>query len=428
MLNDLRISWLPLISKRAVSRRLPHSARASTRRDMRLYRFALVVTDSASLALALAVSTLVRTQLDSLSPDHVFDARRYGLAYLVLVPMLIGILWLRHAYDPRHLLGGPEEYARVISGCTYGTFLVVVASYFNGSEPLVSRTWLLLFWVVSIALLGSTRFTARRVAYALRGRGRFIRRALVAGASDEGVAIALRLAGNAGCGVEVAGFLDDYLAPGMRVANASTSGQAKRSTFTVLGHPRDVGAISARERTDLVVVVPSALTWDSQRMFWSSCSRPNRDLEVRVAPTPLLSSAASVETAALGNVHLVYLRPSDGGGLDALLKRIVDFTVAAVLLVALAPAFVWAAASAGPRATGRRKFASAYPALLSVLRGKSVLIGPHAPAHERPGLISSEWLEVPLTHRWTIWQHIFCLWHAGVKLSMLAFRGQETAA
>src|SRR5205823_4496680 len=140
------------------------------------------------------------------------------------VPGLLVILWLRGAYHRSNLLGGPQEYVRVVSAATYGILFVVGASYVYVALPMVSRSWLLVFWALTIVLVGIGRFTLRRVAYVLRRRGLFVRRVLIAGANEQGLAIAQQLESAAAEGVTVVGFLDDYVSVGS-VVLARPAGQ-----------------------------------------------------------------------------------------------------------------------------------------------------------------------------------------------------------
>src|SRR5262249_14450626 len=151
----------------------------------------------------------------------------------VVVPGLLLILWLRGAYAQEILLGGPDELARVTSACTYGVVLVVAASFLNGDGPMVSRGWLLIFWALAVLLQGAGRCLLRRIAAVQRRQGRFVRRVLIAGASDQGVALAQQIHGPAAKGIEVLGFLDDYLPIGTRVADDDDA-----EHLQVLGHPR----------------------------------------------------------------------------------------------------------------------------------------------------------------------------------------------
>jgi lipopolysaccharide/colanic/teichoic acid biosynthesis glycosyltransferase len=412
----------------------------------------------------LLLAGLLHSAIDVLPNAPDFDPRRYGVVAAGVIPGLLGIFWLRRAYARQNLLGGPEEYARVVSGCTYGVLLVVAASYWYGGLPLVSRGWLLLFWLLGIVLVGGGRFALRRIAYGLRPRGWFVRRVLIAGANDQGLAIAQQLHGPTGRGVEVAGFLDDYLAAGTRVAERGTGRRGEATpNYAVLGHPREAQALAADLQADLLILVPQALSWESQQSLAHLSETVSNELEVRIAPTGYDLTSAQLRPAPLGFVPLVQLVPIRAVGLEALLRRIVDVGLAALLAVVMAPSLAWALVGArlrgvGPilvseRVLGRcgqpvtlrllsprvseRLLLRGLPALEGVLRGRLALVGPRPiPVAEQaeyrrwagllltvqPGLtgpwrlagptVSTEervLADVWWVRNWSIWQHLFVL-------------------
>jgi len=430
----------------------------------RWYIAALAVSDALLLVLAFVGAAALRGTVDLLPVQPSFDLEHYGVVAAVIIPVFLGILWSRGAYDRRNLLGGPEEYVQVIGACTYGTLLAVAASYIYGSLPLVSRGWLLCFWLLAIGLVGTGRFTLRRVAYALRRRGCFIRRVLIVGASDQGLAIAQQLDSPLRQGVEVVGFLDDYAATGTRIAAWQSKQRGRAAAeFPVLGHPREVQQGAAETQADLLIVVSAALSWESQQLVVHLANARGHAPEVRLAPTHYDLDAAQVQPASLGFVPLVRVHPARLVGVDALLRGACDVALAAAMLLAVAPALLAVLAVAWVRGTrplvaSRRVLGQGgapvtlyllnrhvtghlvlrgAPALLAVLQGHLALVGPRpvpveqAAEHEalfslllsvKPGLTGPWRLAQPelspeecrladiwWVRNWSIWQHLFVL-------------------
>jgi lipopolysaccharide/colanic/teichoic acid biosynthesis glycosyltransferase len=431
----------------------------------------VIGADAALLALAFAMAVLMRGAVDlpPSSPD--LDPLRYALVAGAVIPGLLGIFWLRGAYARQNLLGGPDEYARVASGCTYGTLLAIAGSYLNGAGPLVSRGWLLLFWCMAILLAGTGRFALRRAAYRLRRRGWYVRRALIAGASDQGLAIAQQLHGPVRHGIEVVGLLDDYLAAGTRVGDIGRAQHVQSWVeFQVLGHPRDAERVAIRHQCDLLIVVPPALSWESQQSLAQLGATVNSGLEVRLAPTGYDLTVVGVQAAPLAYIPLVRLQPLRITGIDAVLQSIIDVGLAALLLVGLAPALACVIARAhwrgvrpilvGGRVLGQggkqvtlkllnprvsqHLLLRGLPALIEVLRGRLALAGPQpVPAEEeasyqrwsgvlfavKPGLTGCWRLIGPTAspeertladvwwvRNWSIWQHLFVLLQTAYRI------------
>jgi lipopolysaccharide/colanic/teichoic acid biosynthesis glycosyltransferase len=447
----------------------------------RRYSVALMATDSALLVLAFVLAALLRDAVDLLPYQPDFDPSRYSLVAVGLIPVFLGVFWLRGAYARRNLLGGPEEYARVFSGCAYGTLLVVAASYVYGSGPLVSRSWLLLFWLLSVVLVVAGRFTLRRIAYGLRRRGWFVRRVLIAGASDQGLAIAQQLHVPEGQGIEVLGFLDDYLSTGTRVPGWPADRRRQSPGFLVIGHPRHARALARRYRCDLLIAVPAALSWESQQSIAQLGDAAAGGLEVRLAPTLYDLTAVGVEAAPLGYIPLLRLQPARITGVDAGLRTVVDCGLAALLLAIGAPALGWAAAAARRRGIrpvlvhsrvlgqgGRpvtlsllnprisdRLLLRGLPALCGVVRGRVALVGPRPVMVDeqdvyrrwlgllmtvRPGLTGPWRLADPAAspeervladvwwvRNWSLWQHLFVLLQTARRSLGPVHKGGELA-
>jgi len=414
--------------------------------------------------LALVLAALLRSAPESLPNELDVDWHRYGVLAASTTPGLLLILWLRGAYDRRNLLGGPEEYARITSSCTYGMLLVIAAIYLDGASALTSRGWLLVFWVLAIMLVGAGRFSLRRVAYRLRAHGWFVHRVLIAGVGDQGLSIAQQLHGLLSREVELIGFLDDYLSVGSCVDTQRLTNLGESSgAVSVVGHPREARALAAQYECDLLIIVPTALTWESQQSLAELGTTAAKEFEVRVAPTAYDLTPAGVQPAPLGYIPLLRFEVARIVGIEAVARATVDFALAALLLAVSGPALAWLVCSArlrairpilmrrqvlgqggrkvtlsllSPRVT-QRVLLRGIPALLSVLRGDLAMVGPRPIPLEdeatyrpwsglllavKPGL-TGPWrlagmsgspeemllADVWWVRNWTVWQHLFVL-------------------
>ena len=183
----------------------------SVRRDWRAYIIALVLVDAAAAIGALALSFYVRSDAarEIVRPADVSLARYALLGAIVLVAWLAATRSLA-LYDRDLLLGGTDEYARVVQASTLVLVGIVLVDFVVESS-VISGGWLGLFWVSLVGLAGLARFVARRVAYGARRWGLFQSRVIIVGADQRAVELARHLETSA---FEVLGFLDDYRSPG----------------------------------------------------------------------------------------------------------------------------------------------------------------------------------------------------------------------
>jgi lipopolysaccharide/colanic/teichoic acid biosynthesis glycosyltransferase len=431
--------------------------------NWRRYTAGLMMADAALLGAAFVITGIVSNVVED--PD--FDPLRYSLMAATMAPALVAVLWLGRAYGRHNLLGGPEEYASVVRGCTNGSVLLVGISHLYGSTRLLSLTWLLLFWIIAVCLVGAGHFMFRRGAYALRHRGWFIRRVLVAGTSSQALAIAQQLHGPTQRGIRIVGLLDDYLPAGSEVDAPDLGGQhGGPIRFRVLGHSREAQQLAADLGCDLLIVVPAALSWESQQRFGQLSQMVNPGLEVRLAPTQYDLTAVGVEPAPLGYIPMFRLQPTRITGWEAVLRAVIDGVMAALLLTIAAPAVGAALAGAHRRRirpmfvhrrvlglgsrpvtltllsghVSSRLLVRGAPALLAVLRGDLALVGPRPVLVTeqaqygrlsalllavKPGLTGPWRLTDSTTspdesvlgdtwwvRNWTIWQHLFVLFHS----------------
>ncbi len=394
----------------------------------------------------------------------------------VIVPVVIGLFAAQGLYRRRYLLGGTQEYSRLATACTYGVVAFIAASYFAGGSPLVSRSSLLVFWVLSMLFTGVGRFTLRRVAYRLRRRGLFVTRVLIAGVDAHAAAIARQLDAPRTGGTEVAGFVDDFLPEGTVVLSGADSSEAGGRSLRVLGPARRAEEIALGLGADLIVVNQHPLAWETFQTLISGHGRGPGRGEIRLLPLPYDVVAATVETAPVGHVPLLRLGQGRITGVDAALKRILDLSAAGTGLVLLAPLVAvclgWAVIRGrGPLTTERvlgqggsvvpltlftRETAPwllrGWPALWQVIRGRLSVVGPRPRTSQeqqfgawggvvtsvRPGL-TGPWRLIPpggapdaetelvqdlgYIRNYTIWQDLFLLWQSCRALLPLPGRG-----
>ncbi|HLZ08637.1 MAG TPA: hypothetical protein VKT80_08625, partial [Chloroflexota bacterium] len=191
---------------------------------------AIFALDTLAIGVAVAATDLIRIWLELYVKIWPLAAERHLIASVLVVPVLLTLFRFQGLYDLDFILAGTREYVRILNAVTYAVFIAVTVSYFAGRDPIVSRLWLLLLWLVTVSCVVATRFALRRVVRRLRRRGRLRTRVIVVGGSALGVAIANQLTASETEGLDVVGFLDAWVPVGVRLTG----------DIAVIGRPEDL--------------------------------------------------------------------------------------------------------------------------------------------------------------------------------------------
>lgn len=255
----------------------------------------------------------------------------YPTLSLVGALLAVGLGWQHGTYRHWALFGGHRVYPLLAGVATYGMVAVMIVSYLVGGPPVVARGWLLGSWGGSILLLSLLRFGWRQVGLHWRRRGLLVRRVLIAGANQQGIAVAQQLNDPVCHGTLVVGFLDDYQRPGTEVL----------PRLTVVGHPGSVLEQARALGADEVIIIAGALAWESQRQLAELVTRADSPLEARISPTFYDLLTTSAELSHVGYVPLLRLMHTQLTGMNEFAKWVMDRGVAVVLLCALLPAWCY---------------------------------------------------------------------------------------
>lgn len=285
----------------------------------------LVLTDALTIIAAFFLAYLARF-LNPWWPYYSpLDPYYYLSLGLPMVPIWLLLFAVHRLYDPEELLGGIREYTSVVSACTTGVIAFLAYDFLvRGDEPALSRAWLILVWLFGIVAMGTVRFTIRRIAYAIRRRGHWLRPALVIGANEEGRAVAQQLQeAPAASGVRVVGFVDDD----PPVEAATTEGPP------VLGALQDLPALIEQHDVRELIVAGTALPREQLLDLFRQYTQNGGDLTVRLSSGLFEILTTGMRVRKVGYVPLVTLERTRITGLDAVLKRGLDLLGSALALL-----------------------------------------------------------------------------------------------
>jgi lipopolysaccharide/colanic/teichoic acid biosynthesis glycosyltransferase len=296
----------------------------------------LLGVDTLALVLAVTGAGVARLVLDNVLPVATLGwPERHVAASALVVPVLLALLWMRGRYSADSSLSGPREYAEIAHAVSYGVLLALGLSYFAGGEPLVSRSWLLMVWALCIFGLALGRFLVRYVVRWSRRHGALHTRVVIVGASSFGIALAEQFRAADGEGIDVVGFLDEYVPVGQELLPG----------VAVMGRPTDLGKYSRADVADEYVLVPQALPHERLEeitRLMVACDGPT--LRIAVNSTGLLTHGVLVTQRS--QVPLVTVQRARLAGLDRVLKRAADIVVSILALLVTGPVVVVALARA----------------------------------------------------------------------------------
>jgi exopolysaccharide biosynthesis polyprenyl glycosylphosphotransferase len=153
-----------------------------------------------------------------------------------------------------------------------------------------------------------------------------ITRALVIGTNGEGAALAEQLVGNPGGGVGVVGFVEGS-------APASTS---LVSGLPVVGKLADLEQLIPAYKVELIVIATGALARDDMLDLYGQFAH-REDVELRMSSGLFEILATGVRIQHAGAVPLMTIDRVRITGVDAVLKSLLDYTIALTLVIVLLP-------------------------------------------------------------------------------------------
>jgi lipopolysaccharide/colanic/teichoic acid biosynthesis glycosyltransferase len=251
----------------------------------------------------------------------------YRAVVVVSLPLWIFIFALCRLYDRDELLGGPQEYGNVVKGCLIGFAALIAVSMFIRT-PDLARGWLIAGLVLTTFFVGTMRFLVRRVFYSLRGRGWFVQRALIVGTNDDARGIARQLTPFRRTGVQVMGFVDDYLPVGTPIVE----------NLRVVAQTPNLHRVTVEQRIDQVILVSGAMTWESFDQLLRGITVSQEDTyAIKLSPGLYETLTTGVRVSYKNRVPLLEIERAPITGIDALLKGALDYSVGALACLVLLP-------------------------------------------------------------------------------------------
>ena len=239
-------------------------------------------------------------------------------------------------YEMRYLGVGAEEFKRVATGTLILTALTGAGAFTANAS--VSRAFVALAVPATGAAMLLVRFAQRTALHRRRARGQWVHRVLAVGTHDEVAQLIAQSRRELSAGFVVVGCCLVR-----RQAQASTA-RAARLGVPRVGDPRDAAVVAREMRADTIAVLHAEAVGPGglRRLAWQL-----EGTSVQLLLSPKLTDIAGprVTIRPLVGLPLLHLDRPDLDGFRGLLKSALDRTLAAVLLVLLAPLLLLLAAA-----------------------------------------------------------------------------------
>ncbi len=253
--------------------------------------------------------------------------------YLALLPVVLaiwGLVFQAHGlYDPMRGSTEASERRRIVRASSLAMLIFTAVSFLGIEKAFsLSRLTLLFFYVLATVAVVLERATLREVLREARRRGYNLRHVLLVGDGDLARAVHERMTRHPEFGLKVRGFLaEDPLRVGGFVGSTPICGQWD-----------EVAEIVERDNIDQVVF---ALPFDSFPKLAGLLSQlDSAAVDVKVVPDVDRFVSLRTGIEEFGGLPLISLRATPLMGWSRVAKRVMDFGLALLALVILAPLMV----------------------------------------------------------------------------------------
>jgi len=229
-------------------------------------------------------------------------------------------------YTKDILLGGTHEYSKVFSSASVGFLLIVIAGFLDPTF-IIARGWLLMTWGGTFLFVAITRFTLRRVVYALRKRGFFLTPAVIIGANQEGRWLAEQLLHWETSGLHLVGFVDNKEPVTFPLFHGLVS----------LGSVEQLGEIIEKYDIGEVILASSAFSTRDYLLDIFRRYGVTDKVNIRMSSGLYEILTTSLTVNEFAYVPLVYVSKVRLTGTDNVVKFILDYILAIASLLVLSP-------------------------------------------------------------------------------------------
>ncbi|NOZ50695.1 MAG: sugar transferase [Chloroflexi bacterium] len=304
-------------------------------RLIRHHRAIIVAFDILLVVLAFYTAWYVRYQLQwyrSVDPASYTDFSFYFWISLLTAGLTLLAFYVQGVYRLPRGVSFLTEFSRLLNATAIITIIVMVGNYMF-QPPYHSRLVYGIAGALILVLTTISRIFYRQILRWLRRQGIGIRRVLLVGAGEVSRTIMRVLLAKPNLGYKVIGFLDDN----------PERGQRNLGPYSALGSIDNLSQILVQNQVDEVIVT---LPWQYHRRIMSVLNICEQlHVRTRVVPDVLQMSLDRVDFEVLDGIPLLGIKVGTIAGPQFAIKRLLDLSVATLMLIPALPIMLLVAAA-----------------------------------------------------------------------------------
>ena len=219
-----------------------------------------------------------------------------------------------------------KEYIDILKATSLGAFIIsVIANIFY--TIMVKSYFVFVFWISATILTISTRMMMRLFLIAVRYRGRNLRHIVVLGTNERAVRFAEKIGAHKEMGYNILGFVD----------NECKCETERMELLSDLYHFSEV--LDRHVVDEVIIALPIQSFYSEIREVLGLCEE--QGIKVRFITDMLFDlSHTKLTIEYMDDTHFLTLFMGPHDGFLLRIKRIMDITISALVLIFLAPLFV----------------------------------------------------------------------------------------
>ncbi len=286
-----------------------------------------VLVDAVSINIAFALAYYVRYNLQLLravDPANTVPYRAFIPFVILLTALLLFVNWQKGVYKSKRRLSWWDELYAIFDSATTSIIIMIVL-VFVYRPTFYSRLIFMYAGIFVVILAGLSRGVKMIVLRRWRKQGFGVAKLLIVGAGEMARTIMRAVVANSEIGYQIVGFIDDDV----------SKSQTDIGRFAALGTIDNLPALLDTKAIDEVIIT---LPWQYHRKIRSItgiCER--KGARARIVPDIFQMTLSSIDLTRIAGIPLIGTKHPSISGVNLLVKRTIDFSLALTGLIIVSP-------------------------------------------------------------------------------------------